>query len=101
MTSFAIVVASHCIEIEKKCDGRKHCVDGSDEVDCQTCAPHQFTCRAQTANGGSECVDAASVCDGTSDCSDASDEFNCNVSACDEGFFGCSVTSPDATNISM
>lgn len=66
------------------CDGRSHCRDGSDEVDCPTLvAPvplkNVLKCRmgSKPCNDGTECVLLSHVCDGEQDCRDGSDELGC------------------------
>ncbi|KAG1651176.1 Basement membrane-specific heparan sulfate proteoglycan core protein [Nymphon striatum] len=67
-----------CINIRRKCDGNRDCVDGSDEVNCapKTCSTNQHTC------GDGSCIDSRRKCDGNSDCSDGSDERDCGPSPC-------------------
>lgn len=66
------------------CDGRSHCRDGSDEVDCPTVASpvtlkNILKCRmgSKPCEDGTECVLFSHVCDGEQDCKDGSDELGC------------------------
>uniref|UniRef100_A0A3B3IMK2 Uncharacterized protein n=1 Tax=Oryzias latipes TaxID=8090 RepID=A0A3B3IMK2_ORYLA len=73
-----------CISQSLVCDGRSHCRDGSDEVDCPTLvAPvplkNVLKCQmgSKACNDGTECVLLSHVCDGEQDCRDGSDELAC------------------------
>ncbi len=73
------------------CDGRSHCIDGSDEMGCPTIAPKTstsapFRCRvgSKPCKDGLECVLYSHVCDGEMDCKDGSDEHDCEYQ-CKEG----------------
>ncbi len=75
-----------CIEEALVCDGRSHCLDGSDEVGCSTIATKTtatalFKCRVGTkpCKDGRECVLYSHVCDGEMDCKDGSDEELCEL----------------------
>ena len=58
---------------ETRCDGRKDCRYGEDEIDCNTCVRGQFQC-----DQGSTCLDADKVCDGEKNCVDGNDEKSCS-----------------------
>ncbi|KAJ0171237.1 hypothetical protein K1T71_012787 [Dendrolimus kikuchii] len=71
---FACADGARCVPAAWRCDGRPHCDDGSDEIDCvwnTTCGAGQFRC----ARSGL-CIAASWRCDGDADCGphDASDE---------------------------
>ncbi|XP_048838564.1 LOW QUALITY PROTEIN: sortilin-related receptor [Brienomyrus brachyistius] len=66
-----------CIPDWQRCDGRRHCQDGSDEISCPTQGP--LTCVNGTlCADGEACVTESEKCDGFVDCSDHSDEDNCS-----------------------
>ncbi|XP_069038470.1 sortilin-related receptor [Lepisosteus oculatus] len=67
-----------CIPYWQRCDGRRHCPDGSDELGCPTRGA--LTCVNGTlCADGEACVSPSERCDGFIDCSDQSDEANCSA----------------------
>lgn len=66
-TKFSCLHSSHCIDIDKRCNGKPDCIDHSDEdeVMCasEKCHSHEYMC----SNG--KCVDPMSFCAGKQTCS--------------------------------
>lgn len=60
-----------CVASTARCDNVFDCKDGTDERDCDLCAPNQFKCH----NG--QCISQNLKCDRHPDCSDGSDELDC------------------------
>ena len=82
-----------CVSKSLVCDGRFHCHDGSDEVNCASVAApavraNVLKCRvgSKPCNDGTECVLYSHVCDGENDCMDGSDEQGC-LETCKQGYF--------------
>ena len=73
-----------CVLSNSKCDGTKHCSDGSDEWDCgndeeeeeeeeeRLCPIEFWECDSQ------ECIPHKNRCDGSRHCHDGSDERDCS-----------------------
>ncbi|KAJ8925441.1 hypothetical protein NQ315_009274 [Exocentrus adspersus] len=73
-TEFLCQNSNVCILSSLRCNGRKDCSFGEDEIDCEPsrkCAPDLFQC-----NNG-ECIQQEKLCDHNYDCKDKSDEYNC------------------------
>ncbi|KAG8434631.1 hypothetical protein GDO86_012842 [Hymenochirus boettgeri] len=65
-----------CIPNWKRCDGKRDCRDGTDELECPTHRP--TTCvNGSVCEDGEACIALLDLCDGFLDCSDGSDENNC------------------------
>ncbi|XP_062275245.1 sortilin-related receptor [Scomber scombrus] len=67
-----------CIPDWQRCDGQKHCQDGSDEAHCPTRGPLSCVNGTRCADGEA-CVLDSERCDGFLDCSDHSDEDECTL----------------------
>lgn len=61
MNTLSCVDNSECIDVEYWCDGRVHCNDASDEIQCN--------CK--------ERIDKDKLCDGYYDCPNGEDELGC------------------------
>ncbi|XP_017055600.1 putative vitellogenin receptor [Drosophila ficusphila] len=75
--------SGECLTMPHRCNGRRDCVDNSDEMDCDeehrrktkvSCSPKQFACHS-----GDQCVDKERRCDERKDCHDQSDELHCEL----------------------
>ena len=79
---------SNCIPEKRKCDGRRNCLDNSDEwaSNCGNCTVNKFLHLCPRGAAESTCIhkqDQRVICDGAYHCSDGSDE----TSALEEQFF--------------
>ncbi|EDW48843.1 putative vitellogenin receptor isoform X1 [Drosophila sechellia] len=73
--------SGECLTMNHRCNGRRDCVDNSDEMNCDEehrrkpkvlCSPSQFACHS-----GEQCIDKERRCDNRKDCHDRSDEQHC------------------------
>lgn len=67
-----------CVPMTTVCDGHNDCVDGSDEVRCNTtsCPSYKWACADRN-----QCIYNSWRCDGEEDCNDGSDEKNCTTTS--------------------
>lgn len=73
---------SRCIPLTWKCDGKKHCSSGLDEINCHSeCTNDQFWCADSRT-----CIPSVWKCNGIKDCLSGEDE-----KLCSEYFTNCSI----------
>ena len=79
-----------CIKAGEKCDGHKHCSDGSDET-TETCGTNCEKVEGRFACSNGQCKNIHYKCNGRTECPDGSDEtiWGC-AQDCPEGYFKCS-----------
>ena len=88
MIEFLHIVDTACVELWEVCDGKIHCLDHTDELNCKEwdCSPGFWKC----SRDGSQCIKADRVCDGIiGDCIDLSDEQDCQDWICADGMWHC------------
>lgn len=91
-SEFHCVKTDTCIPRSLRCNGKKDCLTGEDEIGCDIkknlCMYGQFQCD----NG--ECISKSLMCDLHYDCKDKSDENNCDghksSKSCPDKHFQCS-----------
>lgn len=66
-----------CLPSAQVCDGRPHCRDHSDELDCWE---RTKSCEHRCADN-KRCIPAKFLCDGERDCVDGTDEVDCGKSS--------------------
>ena len=87
-----------CVGIERRCDRRKDCADGSDELEenckcrgmwkCSSCIDEtSFKCKDRRDNF--QCIDERHVCSGRIDCGYKSDEEGCGYDSPCPGKYQC------------
>lgn len=73
---FTCMSDKSCLPFEHVCDGKKQCLDGSDET--MGCLEIEKRCGKGFLCGTKKhCISALWVCDGHDDCGDNSDEKFC------------------------
>lgn len=92
-TEFHCTDSDTCIPISMRCNKRRDCLSGEDELGCdipQRCSASEFQCHS------GNCIDLHLACDLRYDCRDRSDEMNCtdgkpgfSEKRCNPGQFSC------------
>ncbi|CAB3364278.1 Hypothetical predicted protein [Cloeon dipterum] len=79
-----------CHHPSEICNGKKDCVDGTDEAECDnfTCLPSFFKCPAYK-NETAKCIPESKKCDQTQDCLGKEDEIGCEFKTCAPNQFLC------------
>nr|CDJ88259.1 Low density lipoprotein-receptor domain containing protein [Haemonchus contortus] len=85
--------SGECIPAYERCDGKRQCPHGEDEMLCKKAQDKRvFTCQSRDQD-----IPIAQLCDGTPQCKDGSDEMYCET-AVDAGHTPLASMSGDPRN---